>query len=385
MIWYGWRPYVPVAVKRARSLGKMEKLRKKGLDVRPVSSCGREIARTFWGRAWCDHLEKFSDYANRLPRGRSYVRNGLVCHLEIAEGSVKAIVSGSDLYNVEIDIKKLPGKRWSDLRRRCAGQIGSLLELLQGRLSKSVMSVVTDRDMGLFPLPSEIKLQCDCPDWAVMCKHVAAVLYGVGARLDEKPELLFHLRGVDHEDLIGAEVGLAVSSGKAGEDGRRHIAEADLSDMFGIEISDDQAYDNDGAPGGGKPRRNAAGPKKKARTASPTPEARIGTAARPGARTTVPPALSLVTRKQKGVPKVAVSGSGTVTGAAVAKLRSKFKMSPYQFARLIGVCTPTVSRWEEQEGVLHLQGRTREAWNLVSRLGRREAFKKLKGKPDRHT
>jgi uncharacterized Zn finger protein len=195
MGWYGWRPYVPVAVRQARALKKMEKLSKKGLCIQPVEIAGRKIAQSFWGQAWCDHLEKFSDYANRLPRGRTYVRNGSVCHLEIAEGAVKAMVSGSELYNVNIEIKKLPDKKWASVKKRCAGQIASLLELLQGKLSKSVMAVVTDRDQGLFPHPGEISLHCSCPDWAVMCKHVAAVLYGVGARLDDKPDLLFLLRG----------------------------------------------------------------------------------------------------------------------------------------------------------------------------------------------
>jgi len=179
---------------------------------------GRKIARTFWGEAWCDHLESFSDYENRLPRGRTYVRNGSVCHLDIAKGEVNAIVSGSELYKVKIAIKTLPQKKWIDVKDRCAGQVGSLLELLQGKLSKSVMAVVTNRNKGLFPLPREISLKCNCPDWAAMCKHVAAVLYGVGARLDMKPELLFLLRGVDHEELISTDAG-AMAAATAGRKG----------------------------------------------------------------------------------------------------------------------------------------------------------------------
>ena len=130
MSWYGWRPYVPVAVRRARALKKIKKLRNKGLDVQPVEIEGRKIARTFWGAAWCDHLESFSDYENRLPRGRTYVRNGSVCHLDIAKGEVNAMVTGSELYTVKVVIKTLPGKKWKDVKNRCAGQIGSLLELL---------------------------------------------------------------------------------------------------------------------------------------------------------------------------------------------------------------------------------------------------------------
>jgi hypothetical protein len=146
-----WKSYVPADVRRAQTQQKMQKLRKKGVEVQPVVIAGRKIARTFWGQAWCDHLEKFSDFANRLPRGRTYVRNGSVCHLEIAEGEVRAMVSGSRLYNVRVAVENLPRKKWKDLKERCAGQIGSLLELLQGKLSKEVMAVVTERDRGPVP------------------------------------------------------------------------------------------------------------------------------------------------------------------------------------------------------------------------------------------
>ncbi len=233
--YYDWKPYVPVAQRRREAMRKMDALRKKGVDVQPVRIEGRKIARTFWGEAWCDHLESFSDYANRLPRGRTYVRNGSVCHLAIEKGKIEAKVSGSELYNLRIEIKTLPGKKWEAVKQRCAGQIGSLLELLQGQLSDHVMEVVTDRQEGLFPLPGEISLHCDCPDWAVMCKHVAAVLYGVGARLDEKPELLFKLRGVNHEDLLAAEAEMAVSRATSSGKSKR-LATDQLSDVFGVDI-----------------------------------------------------------------------------------------------------------------------------------------------------
>ncbi len=237
MAWqgYGWRPYVPVARRRAQARRKMDSLRKKGVDIQPVEIEGRKIAKTFWGEAWCDHLESFSDYENRLPRGRTYVRNGSVCHLEINKGEVLAKVAGSEMYNLRIQIKTLPKKKWKAIRERCAGQIGSLLELLQGKLSDHVMQVVTDRKDGLFPAPSEISLNCDCPDWAVMCKHVAAVLYGVGARLDQQPELLFKLRGVDHEELIAADAEAAVTAATSRGKSKRLTGD-DLSDMFGIDL-----------------------------------------------------------------------------------------------------------------------------------------------------
>lgn len=232
---YGWRPYVSVAQRRAQAQRKMDALRKRGVDVHPVKVEGRKITRTFWGDAWCDHLKSFSDYANRLPRGRTYVRNGSVCHLEINKGEVLAKVAGTELYDVCIRIQPLPTKTWNAIKGRCVGQVGSLLELLQGKLSDHVMSVVTDRTEGLFPKPPEISLNCDCPDWADMCKHAAAVLYGVGARLDRTPELLFTLRGVDHEELIAADAEGAVSAATSRSSSKR-LADGELSDVFGIDL-----------------------------------------------------------------------------------------------------------------------------------------------------
>jgi uncharacterized Zn finger protein len=214
---------------------KMESMRKKGVAIEPVEISGRKIAASFWGEAWCDHLESFSDFENRLPRGRTYVRNGSVCHLAIAKGSIEAKVSGSELYTIKIGIKPLPAGKWTALKKRCSGQIGSLLELLQGKLSDHVMEVVTHRQEGLFPLPAEISLHCSCPDWAVMCKHVAAALYGVGARLDKQPELLFTLRGVKHDELIEADAERAVAAATSRGKSKR-LATADVGEVFGIEI-----------------------------------------------------------------------------------------------------------------------------------------------------
>ena len=163
---------------------------------------GRKIAKSFWGKSWCSNLERYSDFASRLPRGRSYVRNGLVVDLQIAAGKVAALVSGSELYESTITIAPVRATRWKAICRDCSGSIDSLVELLQGRLAKGVMDRVCREGDGLFPAPGEIKLSCSCPDWADMCKHVAAVLYGVGARLDEQPQLLFVLRGVDENELI---------------------------------------------------------------------------------------------------------------------------------------------------------------------------------------
>ena len=241
----------------------MTKLRKKGKDIQPIEIEGRAIARSFWGKRWCEHLESFSDYANRLPRGRTYVRNGSVCHLAIRTGRIDAIVSGSELYDVTIRIDKLKAAVWESVKTRCSGQIGSMLELLQGKLSQQVMSVVTDRDRGLFPKPGEIGFDCSCPDWASMCKHVAAALYGVGSRLDDRPESLFVLRGVDTAELIATEMTLP---GDAAADDA--LADDALAGIFGIDLDTDIDIGSGGAPppapkAPAKPRKQArrrAGP-----------------------------------------------------------------------------------------------------------------------------
>ena len=236
MNYNGWAPYVPVAVRRAKAQKQLEKMKKKGLRVQPVHLTGRKIAASFWGKGWCDHMESFSDYANRLPRGRTYVRNGSVCHLDIKPGRIEAIVSGSTLYTVSITITPLMKKKWDAVKNSCTGRIGSLIDLLRGKLDRAVMEVVAHRREGLFPLPGEMKFDCDCPDWAGMCKHVAAVLYGVGARLDHSPEMLFFLRGVNHEELVDVSA-VVLGVAKAGTS-RRRIAATGIADVFGIDMAE---------------------------------------------------------------------------------------------------------------------------------------------------
>jgi uncharacterized Zn finger protein len=235
---YGsWEPYVSAAERRRKAMRKLESLRKKGRVVSPVIIDGRTIARTFWGKAWCDHLEQYSDFANRLPRGRTYVRNGSVLDLQIAAGAIQAMVSGSDLYTVSIEITPVAKSRWLAICTDCAGSIDSLVELLQGRLSKAVMERICRQKTGLFPSPTEIRLSCSCPDWADLCKHAAAVLYGVGARLDQQPELLFRLHGVDEKELIASATRKpSLSNGKSAR-ARILSSDADLSSLFGLDIA----------------------------------------------------------------------------------------------------------------------------------------------------
>lgn len=372
MSWYGgFRPYVPVAVRRERALKKMEKLRKKGLDIKPVQIDGRKISHTFWGAAWCDHLESFSDYDNRLPRGRTYVRNGSVCHLDIEKGRIRAMVSGSEIYTVEITIKTLSRKKWQAVKRRCAGQIGSLLELLQGRFSRNVMSIVTDREKGLFPLSGEIRLKCSCPDWAVMCKHVAAALYGVGARLDQAPELLFLLRGVNHEELISAEAGAAAVAAET-KGGRRRIADEALADVFGIEMSEDAASAKSKTPLGRK--KNSPKPRK---TAGVTATGTKKRQTKSGQRKVHVKAPTVPPKPEAQNAPGTARRTRSVTGKAVARLRTRFGMSQNEFARLLGVSIATIGNWEKKSGKLALQARSLDAWETVKQLTRQQARRKL--------
>jgi uncharacterized Zn finger protein len=236
MSFWSFRPYVPVAKRREQAARELEKLKKKGRIISPVAIEGRKITQSFWGNAWCENLERYSDYESRLPRGRTYVRNGSVVDLQIERGALRALVSGSEIYEVGIDIAVAAPSRWKAICKDCAGSIGSLVELLQGKLSKNVMERVCREGDGLFPAPREIKMSCSCPDWADMCKHVAAALYGAGARLDAAPDLLFALRGVDRAELI-ASAGADLPMTGTGAESERVLADDDVAGLFGIDMA----------------------------------------------------------------------------------------------------------------------------------------------------
>src|SRR3954470_9925683 len=237
MGYYGWRPYVPVAEKRRQAERKLATLKKQRQSLTPVTVEGRTIAKSFWGQSWCSNLERYSDYENRLARGRTYLRSGLVVDLQIKKGEIAAMVAGTSLYKVKVAIAPVTAVRWKAICRDCAGTIDSLVELLQGRLSKGVMDRVCRTGDGLFPSPEEITLSCSCPDWAEMCKHVAAVLYGVGARLDERPELLFVLRNVNEHELL-ASAGQDLSLAQAAPSSAKVLEGGDLAAMFGLEMAE---------------------------------------------------------------------------------------------------------------------------------------------------
>jgi uncharacterized Zn finger protein len=253
-------PYVSAVEKRRRSQKAADAFERKGQKLSPVYVDGRTIARSFWGNAWCSNLESYSDYANRLPRGRSYVRNGSVIDLQIAPGVVSALVSGNDLYRIKINIDPVKRLAWKALETECAGHVASLMDLLQGRLSTHVMEIMTRRETGLFPKPAEIGLNCSCPDWAQMCKHVAATLYAVGARLDENPELLFVLRRADHLELISEATKSVTSDILTSSDSSATLTEESLEEVFGIEIEPSPVS----KAATGKPAKTAVGKRKSA-------------------------------------------------------------------------------------------------------------------------
>ncbi len=228
---YGGFPrYVPVGERRAKALLQAKKLEKRGRVLDPVRLLGQRIASSFWGKEWCRNLESYMDFSNRLPRGRTYVRSGAVVDLRLGAGQVDALVAGSSLYEVAVRIEKLARKRWGALIKRCAGRIDSVVELLRGRLPQTVLEALVDRRAGLFPAPREIDFSCSCPDYASLCKHIAAVLYGVGARLDNKPELFFTLRSVALEELVAKS---ALRRAGPAEDALDSRA---LEGIFGIEL-----------------------------------------------------------------------------------------------------------------------------------------------------
>jgi uncharacterized Zn finger protein len=248
---WGWKPYVSVAQRKAKAAREMAKRKKQGHSVSPVSIEGRTIVKTFWGKAWCENLERYSDYANRLPRGRSYVRNGSVVDLQISPGAIEAYVSGSELYKVTLKVTPVAKEKWRSICDDCAGTIDSLVELLQGRLSKGVMERICKQGQGLFPSPSEIRLSCSCPDSAGMCKHVAAVMYGIGARFDARPELLFRLRAVDEMELI-VHAGKATPLAKQGPAAGKVLGGEDLYEIFGLDMA------QSASPDAGKTKRKPA-------------------------------------------------------------------------------------------------------------------------------
>jgi uncharacterized Zn finger protein len=236
MGWYDFGEYVPVAKKKEKAIKEIEKLRKKDSDLSPVIIEGRKIAKTWWGNAWCKNLEYYADYSNRIGRGSAYIKNGFVVDLKIFEGLVTGKVMGTRLYKIEIKIDLLDETRKKLIIEAVGRRIDSVSDLIDGKFPKDFGDLFLTQKKGLFPSPNEIHMSCSCPDWADMCKHVAAVLYGVGARLDQDPLLFFKLRGVDVNTFIKTSIDEKLNSlmKNAGKATKRVINDADISEIFGV-------------------------------------------------------------------------------------------------------------------------------------------------------
>jgi len=240
MSYWGYAPYVTVAEKRAKAARKLKQLRKKMPNINPVIIEGKALSHTWWGKSWNKNLERYADYSNRIGRGRSYVRHGAVLHLIIDQGKVTALVQGSTAkpYEVVIKIKAIQQEHWRAIKQECEGQLKSLQDLLDGKFPKPLGEIFFAKGKGLFPSPQDISFDCSCPDWASMCKHIAAALYGIGARFDQDSSLFFRLRGAETGDLVAKAV-----KGKRGRllaktqvKSAKVITDADLSGIFGIDL-----------------------------------------------------------------------------------------------------------------------------------------------------
>ena len=338
-----WYPrYVPVDEQRARTVSEISRLLARGVPVQPVELRGRTVASSFWGRRWCEHVESFSKYAARLAHGREYLRNGSVCHLSIEPGRVDAMVIGSALYRVSVRIRRLDTGAWTAISTACAGRIGSLLELRQGRLSEDVAEVLTHRDSGMFPQSAEIVASCECGDTTTLCKHAAAVLSGIGSRLDESPERLFLLRGVDETELI------------AGEDARP----PDPLAVGGLEpVATDGAAASNAVES--RPLNASGSADSKAFPIGAPTSTDSATASRPVKKTlTYRPSVPTAAGRRAAPSEPA----GFVpTGEMVADLRALCGCPVAEFADLIQVTPTTVRRWESTAGPLNLHAAPWEA------------------------
>ena len=345
-----WYPRcVPVDAQRARTVSEMNRLLARDVKVQPVELRGRTLASSFWGRRWCEHVESFSQYAARLAHGRAYLRNGSVCHLSIESGGVDAMVIGSALYHVSVRVRRLEAAAWMAIRAACAGRVGSVLELRQGRLPDDIAEMVTDRGSGLFPQPGDIVASCECEDGTTMCKHAAAVLSGIGSRLDESPELLFLLCGVDETELIAAEAARS----------RGTVAAGGLEPGATRDAAASKAADSRPASGPAESRAFVSAPPP-TDTAAPSRQVKKTLTYRPPAPTAA--------RRRPTPSDLASEAAGFVpTGGMVADVREQCGCSVAEFAELIQVTPTTVRRWEATRGPLNLHASPWEALRALYR------------------
>ena len=328
MSYWSYPRYVSVAEKRAKALKKLKQLKKKNPHINPIVIEGTAIARTWWGKAWNKNLESYADYSNRIGRGRSYVRHGAVLDLQIHSGKVDSLVQGSRSkpYSVTVRIKSTGKKTWREIKTASEGKLDSLQELLAGKFPKALGEIFTIQGKGLFPSPKEIDFNCSCPDWASMCKHVAATLYGIGARLDEDPELFFKLRQVKMKDLVSEAVEGKTQEllKKARKKTARVIADSNLADVFGIDM--------ESTVGLKKGKKKGTGKKK---TSKPK-IGKVKTLAGKSGKKASPKKISTGTKTPKTLFETVVGiVRGSRKGITVATIRKKTGFSEIQIRNII--------------------------------------------------
>lgn len=174
------------------------------------------FGKTWWGNEWLRSLSSI-DYQNRIPRGAAYARQGAVLETNISNGRITARVRGTSTYKVEIIVPLFSESETDALIDGILAHPVVVSELLNRKLSPTVMKIAAEKKLSVFPSTwHDLEMRCSCPDWAVPCKHIAAVIYKVGQEIDNNPFLVFELHGVD---IIGElkKRGVAIDAEKETE------------------------------------------------------------------------------------------------------------------------------------------------------------------------
>jgi uncharacterized Zn finger protein len=236
-----------------------------------------------------------------------------VLDLQVNPGKVESLVQGSRSkpYSVNVKIKAVNKKIWQEIKTACGGKLDSLQELLTGKFPKALDEIFMAQGKGLFPSPKEIEFNCSCPDWAYMCKHVAATLYGIGTRLDEEPGLFFKLRKIKVKDLVTGAVEDKTRKllKRAKKKTSRVIAESDLADVFGIDMEEpviSKKKKTKTAKKTSKTKKPSSHAPKKSKSKTITPKSRKKTPQKkvtPGKKVKPPfdTVVGIVRRSKKGV------------------------------------------------------------------------------------
>ena len=229
--WYRYESSGPIAVE-----GGIKARSKRGA-----------IGEQWWSRRFIAFLES-SGMSGRLQRGRSYARRGQVLEFALAAGKVTARVQGSrpSPYSVSIAVRPLTVAQWREVEARLASQALFRARLLAGEMPAEIEQVFADCGSPLFPEPSrDLTMSCNCPDWSVPCKHLAAVCYVLAESFDDDPFEMLALRGKKRDDLLAALRGrgpaVSPAAGAPSRTVRATPALAVLADVTGAPLAESLA------------------------------------------------------------------------------------------------------------------------------------------------